>query len=340
MNLAHQIQKAESRIRPCIRETPLEYSHYLSAQTGAQVYLKLENVQHTGSFKFRGAMSKMLSLEKAHLAKGVVAASSGNHGMAVSYAAKLLETEATIFVASDASPAKVERIRQLGGKVEVAGDNCVHAEQAARAKAGAGGLAYISPYNDLDVVAGQGTIGLELQKQLAQIDAVFVAVGGGGLIAGIGGYLKSAHPNVQITGCQPENSCVMYESIRAGRVIDYPEQPTLSDGTAGGIEQDAVTFALCRKYVDDYVLVSEPEIAAAMRLILEHENWLIEGAAGVAVAGFLRQRENFFGKNVVLLLCGRNIGLEKVREVLAICTTWSPFAFLIAHSHFSYQLVW
>ncbi|MFQ5629469.1 MAG: threonine/serine dehydratase [bacterium] len=317
MNLAQQIQQADSRIKSYIRETPLEYSHYLSAKTGAQVYLKLENVQHTGSFKFRGAMSKMLSLSEAQRAKGVVAASSGNHGMAASYAAKLLDTAATIFVASDAAAAKIERIRQIGGEIELAGDNCVHAEKAARARAEADGLAYVSPYNDLDVIAGQGTIGLELHKQLPQVDAVLVAVGGGGLISGIGGYLKSVRQNIRIIGCQPENSRVMYESIRAGRVIDYPEQPTLSDGTAGGIEKNSVTLALCQQYVDGYVLVAEQEIAAAMRLILAHENWLVEGAAGVAVAGFLRKQENFSGKNVVLILCGRNIGLEKIRAILA-----------------------
>lgn len=316
MKLTQKIQQAESRIRPYIRETPLEYSHYLSVKSGAHVYLKLENVQHTGSFKFRGAMSKMLSLEKAQLAKGVVAASSGNHGMAVSYAAKLLGAQATIFVASEASQTKVERIRQMGGKIEVAGDNGIHAEIAARARAEQDGLAYISPYNDLQVVAGQGTIGLELHRQLAQIDAVFVSVGGGGLISGIAGYLKSVRQNIQIIGCQPENSRVMYESIRAGQVVDFPEQPTLSDGTAGGIERNAVTFELCRELVDEYVLVSEQEIAAAMKMLLAQENWLTEGAAGVALAGFLQQQESYREKNVVILICGRNIAIEKIVEIL------------------------
>lgn len=318
MDLVFKIQQTEASIRQYIRETPLEYSYALSAQTGASVYLKLENVQHTGSFKFRGAISKMLSLEKPKLAKGVVAASSGNHGMAVSYAAQLLNTKATIFIASDASKAKVERIRQMGGTIEMTGDNCIHAEKAARARAETDRLAYVSPYNDPQVVAGQGTIGVELHKQLAQIDAVFVSVGGGGLISGIGAFLKSVRPEVQVIGCQPANSRVMTESIRAGRIIDYPEQPTLSDGTAGGIEQDAVTFALCRELIDDYVLVSEQEIAEAMRLILSQENWLVEGAAGVALAGFLQQQKKYRDKNVIILICGRNIGLEKIREVLVV----------------------
>ena len=316
MNLLHEIGQAEVRISRFVRETPLERSYFLSAATGGNIYLKLENVQHTGSFKFRGAMSRMLSFSQTQRAKGVVAASSGNHGMAVSYAAKCLDVTATIYIASDASPFKVRRIRELGGRVEVVGDNCVQAEQAARAKADEDNLVYISPYNDLQVIGGQGTIGCELQKQLERIDAVFVSIGGGGLISGIAAYLKSANNNIRIIGCQPENSRVMYESVQAGKVIDFPEQPTLSDGTAGGIEKDAVTFSICRKLVDDYVLVTESEIFAATKLVLENDNWLIEGAAGVAVAGVLKRKRELKGKNVVCVICGKNIAPEKIKQII------------------------
>lgn len=316
-DFARQIEQAEQRIRVYIRETPLEYSHTLSAKSGTQVYFKLENVQHTGSFKFRGAINKMLALEASQRAKGVVAASSGNHGMAVAYAAKLLGCKAAIFVAKDASSAKVARIRQLGGHVEIVGDNCVLAEQAARSSAAQTGCAYVSPYNDSDVIAGQGSIGVELLRQTPMLDAVFVSIGGGGLIAGIGSYLKAQSPAIEVVGCQPENSRVMYESIRAGEIIDFPEQPTLSDGTAGGIEKDSVTYALCREVVDRYVLTPEHAIADAMRHMLAEENWLVEGAAGVAVAAFMQQQKHYRGKTVALLICGRNIAFDKIRAVFA-----------------------
>lgn len=316
MTLLHKILEAERRIRAHARETPLEASAVLQAATGCNVYYKLENLQHTGSFKFRGAISKMLALPRVQRDRGVIAASSGNHGMAVAYGAGLLHIEATIFVAADASPLKIERIRQLGGHVEFAGDNCVHAELAARTYARKNGQCYISPYNDEDVIAGQGTIGCELIKQLAEIDVVFVAVGGGGLISGIASYVKAVSPDIEVIGCQPQNSPVMQASIAAGRIVEIAEQPTLSDGTAGGIEKDAITFALCRKLVDDFVLISEPEIAAAVRRLLSDEGWLIEGAAGVAVAGFLQRAEHYRDKNVVIVLCGRNIAPETLKSIL------------------------
>jgi len=149
------------------------------------------------------------------------------------------------------------------------------------------------------------------------VDAVFIAVGGGGLISGMASYLKSVNPGVKVVGCWPENSRVMYECIKAGRVIEYPEQPTISDSTAGGVEQGAITVDLGRSLIDDFVLVSEGEILDAMRLILRHERWMVEGAAGVAVAALLKRKSVYAGKNVVPLLCGRNIAFEKMKTVFS-----------------------
>ncbi len=315
--LQDQIEAAHQRIREHIRETPLEFSQYLSAQFDANVYLKLENVQHTGSFKFRGALNKVLSLSEDELKNGVVTASSGNHGMAVALAAKMANVQAKVFVANIASKAKVERVRQLGAEIQTVGENGLEAELAARDYSGKTGVPFISPYNDPDVVAGQGTIGVELAKQLGQIDGLFISIGGGGLISGIAGYLKSVIPQVRVIGCQPENSRVMYESVKAGRILEFPEQDTLSDGTAGGIEQNAVTFPLCEELIDEFALVSEQEIASAMRVVAAHDNWIIEGAAGVAVAALLKNNVKWRGKNIVVLICGKNISFETLQRVIA-----------------------
>ena len=166
------------------------------------------------------------------------------------------------------------------------------------------------------MVAGQGTIAVELHRQVPELDAVFVAVGGGGLIGGIGSYLKSVSPRTQIVGCWPETSPVLYECLRAGRVIDVPEQPTLSESTAGGLEPDSVTLPLCQNIMDRGVLVSEAEIRAAIRLVLETEHWLIEGAAAVAVAAFRRDARRWDGKRVAIVLCGRNVSPEVLARVL------------------------
>src|SRR5512146_2831179 len=241
MDWKNEILAAEARIRPHVRETPLERSHYLSQTGGAEVYLKLEHLQHTGSFKLRGATNKLLSLTPGQLRRGVVAASTGNHGMAVSYAASKLEAKATIYMKQGAAPEKVELIQALGGVTVFHGENPVHAENKAREVSRQMGQVFISPYNDPQVIAGQGTLGVELERQWPQLDAVFVSVGGGGLISGMGGYLKAVSKSVRIVGCWPENSRVMYECMKAGRVIDFPEKETLSDSTAGGVEEGAIT---------------------------------------------------------------------------------------------------
>lgn len=316
--LIERIAHADARIRPIVRETPLDHSLFLSQQCGAQVFLKLENLQHTGSFKLRGAVNKLLSIDPAQRSLGVVAASSGNHGAAVAYAAHALHVPALIFTPETASPTKLAAMRHYGAEVQQVGDDSLVSELAARAFAESRGLAYISPYNDLDVVAGQGTIGAEIVRQLvgAPIDVLFASVGGGGLIGGVAASLKAHNPDLLVIGCQPQHSCVMAESVRAGRILDLPSLPTLSDGTAGGIEQDALTFDLCRRTVDDYAIVSEDEIAAAMRLVIESQHLLVEGAAGVAVAGLLQQAGRVAGKNVVVVLCGANISLTTLRSVL------------------------
>lgn len=316
MDWKHEILAAERRIRPHVLETPLERSHYLSQAGGAEVYLKLEHLQHTGSFKLRGATNKLLSLSPEQLSRGVIAASTGNHGMAVSYAASKLGARATIYMKEGTLPEKVELIRALGGATVFCGDNPVHAENKAREVARQNGQVFISPYNDAQVIAGQGTLGVELQRQLPRMDAVFISVGGGGLISGIASYLKAVNGRVKIVACWPENSRVMYECMKAGRVIEFPEKETLSDSTAGGVEEGAITLELCRSLIDDCVLVSEAGILASMKLVLEKERWAVEGAAALPVAAYLQEAKNYADKRVAILLCGRNIPFKKLRAVL------------------------
>jgi threonine dehydratase len=311
------ISAAERRIRAYVRETPVELAHGLSQRTGAAVYLKLENLQTTGSFKARGAIHKLLSLHADERARGVVAASSGNHGLAVAHGSQALGCKARVFVPRGASPAKVAAIRLRGAEVHEHGDDCLDAEVAARAAAAETGAAYISPYNDLDVIAGQGTVAVELTRQLRELDAVFVALGGGGLIAGIATYLKSRWPRLQAVACSPARSPAMHECLQRGRIVPVECLSTLSDGTAGGVEEGAVTFDLCRDVVDESLLCDEDAIRGAMKSFIGEEHMLLEGAAGVALAGFAQRADAYRGKRVCIVICGANIDTATLAGVLA-----------------------
>ena len=315
MDVYDEVLRAEKRIRPHIRQTILDPSPFLSELSGGTVHCKLENLQHTGSFKVRGAMNKLLSMSAAELAKGVVAASTGNHGMAVSWSLKRLEASGIVFVPENADRSKIGAIERAGATVRHFGTDAVETEVHARQYAVEHGMTYVPPYNDPTIVGGQGTTGFELGQQLEHIDAVFVSLGGGGLVSGIAGYLKSFNPGVRIFGCSPENSQVMIRSVEAGEILDLPSLPTLSDGTAGGVEAGSITFELCRKLVDEYVTVTEDEIGESLRLFMDTHHMLIEGAAAVAIASCLKIRESLAGSTVVIVICGANISTATLKEV-------------------------
>ena len=311
-NWAERIIAAHERIRHGVRETPVEPAPHLAPG----VFLKLEHLQRTGSFKVRGAANRISLLSPEQAAAGVIAASNGNHGLGVASASQAAGIAAEVYVSAQVSPSKARRIEALGARIRSVGNNPLDAELAARRAAQESRRIFISPYNDADVIAGQGTLAVELHRQLPNIDAVFIAVGGGGLIGGIGAYLKAVSPQTEIVGCWAKNSPVLYQCLQAGRIIEVAEQPTLSESTAGNLEPESVTLDLCRRVIDRSVLVSEAEILAAMRLLLETEHWLVEGAAALAVAAFLKEPGRYAGKTVAIVLCGRNVSPEVLRSLL------------------------
>ena len=310
------VNEAEVRIRPYIRQTYLEASPKYSQLSGAEVHFKCENLQHTGSFKARGAMNMLLSLSDKERERGIVTASTGNHGAAVAFSLQQVNAAGIVFVPEIAKAGKIEAIQELGAEVRYSGQDSAETEAFARAYAAKHNMAYIPPYNDPLVIGGQGTIGVELVRQLKKIDAVFVSLGGGGLIAGIAGYLKAIFPAVQVIGCSPENSQVMIQSVQAGRILDLPSLPTLSDGTAGGIEPDSITFPMCEELVDGYITVSEDQIVESLKQFMATHHMLIEGSAAVAIAAFMKKRDLYRGKNVVIILCGANIDLDTIKDIL------------------------
>ncbi len=317
MITAAAIKATRERIAAYINYTPVQYSPYLSQLADADVHFKLDCIQKTGSFKFRGAMSKLMSIPESERQGNAYAASTGNHGAAVSLGASLIGMNGKVIVPERTSQTKLEMIKMYGGTIEFSGTDCLESEARARELVKENGGTYVSPYNDEAVVCGQGTIGVELSEQLENIDTVIVAVGGGGMIGGIGTYLKSVNLNTEIIAASPKNSCVMYESLQAGKVLDIPSEPTLSDGTAGGVEEDSITFSICQDVIDHFVLLTEDEIAEGLRIGLMQHHIMMEGAAGTAIAAFLKEKDRFKGKKVVIVICGANISQDVLRQVLA-----------------------
>jgi threonine dehydratase len=318
-DLVKNIDAANQRIKAVaggVVETPLDESGVFGERSGTRFLLKGEHLQRTGSFKMRGALNKVLCLSDEQRARGIITASSGNHGLATTQAAQVAGLDVTIYLPESVSPLKLSNMQRLGANTVLVQGNGVVAEVAGRAAAEREGKVFVSPYSDLDVIAGQGTVGLEMLQQCADLAAVYVCIGGGGLISGIGSYLKAMQPQADIIGCSPENAPAMYLCLQKGEIHDTAETPTLSDGSAGGIEPGAITFPLCQQVIDRHVLVSEAEIAAALRDMAAVERFIIEGAAGVALAAALKTAGDYQGRSIGVVICGRNITLESFRSVL------------------------
>lgn len=321
-----EVPRVCERLRPHIRQTPLIHSAALSAECGARVWLKVESEQHSGTCKARSALNHVLSLDEDTLARGVVAASTGNHGLGLAWALSRTRFRGTVFLPETAANHKARRLQAEGMEVVRHGSDLIEAEARAREYAAANGRAYIPAYNNPWSILGQATMAEEVRQQLAaqtgrRADAVLVAVGGGGLISGVAGYLKAIGEAVSVIGCSPRNSAVLHASIQAGRIVDEPSLPTLSDATAGGVEPGSITFDLARSLSDGFILVDEVEIARALLDLQRLHGILVEGAAAVVLAALRREPERFAGGDVVLLLCGGNIGddmLDRARKLVGI----------------------
>jgi threonine dehydratase len=312
------IYRARQAIAPWVRRTPLIRSAALSERLGCNVQLKLETLQETGAFKLRGAFNRLLHLSEAERERGVIAVSTGNHARAVAHAAGALGVPAVVCMSSLVPDNKVAAVRATGAEVRIAGRDQDEAEQVARQLAEARGLVFVSPFDDPHVIAGQGTIGLELLEDLPALDSVLVPLSGGGLIGGIALALKSADRSIRVIGVSMERGPAMVRSLEAGRPVAVEEEPSLADSLGGGIGLDnRYTFALVRDLVDETVLVSEAEIAAAMAHCYWQEQQIVEGAAAVGVAALLAGKVKAPGANLVVLLSGRNVDMRRFGDIVA-----------------------
>ena len=316
MKIALDIPGAFDRIRSDIVRTPLEYSPAISRLTGARVFVKWECDQKTGSFKWRGALNRIRGMSAVEKRAGLLAASTGNHGLGVARAAALEGTTATLYLPRTAAPAKIEKLRKTGVAIEFHGASCEQAEAAARKAAAPSGRTYVSPYNDPEVISGQGTIGLEILEDCPEATDVFVPVGGGGLIAGIGTWIKSRSPKVRIVGVEPYASAFMRASLGAGRLVSIEEGRTLADAVAGGIEPGSITFPLGRECIDEIVLTGEDGLKDALVLLHRLHGRVVEGAGALPLAALRKSAPRFRGRTVVLVVSGGNIDPFRFRKIV------------------------
>ncbi len=317
LNVPQLVLEAHERCQDHLSPTPLEHSLYLSNLIEGDVWLKLDSMQRTSSFKFRGALNKILTLTEEELEQGVVTASTGNYALAVAEAVRIRNHRATIYVAKDLDSSRLELLRAHGLDLVIFGEGAWDAEKEARRVAEEEGRIYVSPYNDPMVVGGQGTCGYEISEQLPDLDAAVFACGAGGLVSGSAGWLKSRNPEVEVFGVSPENSPVMYESVRMGKMIEMETFRTLADTCGGCVDLDSITLDLCRRHVDEIFLLTETEIESSIRLLFEQHRLVVEGSAALAVGVLLKYRERFKGKKVVAVVCGRNIDLEVFKRIIA-----------------------
>jgi threonine dehydratase len=314
------VNAARALLRGIALHTPLEPSRELAEQAGAaEVRLKREDVQPTGAFKTRGAHNKVGLTAQSRPEAALVTASSGNHGIAVATAAARHDMRLTVLVGRSISPAKLERLRALETRritIELFGNDTDEAEAEARRRDDAGHAIYIPPYNDPEVVAGQATVGVEILEDWPDVDTMVVPIGGGGLIGGIGLWVKAVKPGLRLIGVQPSASPPMYAHFETGSTDPMPIAPTLADGVAGNIERTSITWRLCRQLVDEVVLVEEEEIADAMRWALEVPHILLEGSAVLGIAALRAGRLDVAERHVAVVLTGRNVGPETLHAIV------------------------
>lgn len=309
------VEAARQRLSQAIYTSPCAYSETLSRLTGCRTFVKLENLQMTGSFKERGAANKLLTLAPAERARGVVAASAGNHGLAVAFHGQRLRIPAVIVMPEWAPLVKVTSARYHEAEVVLAGDNYDEAYAEARRIEAERGLVFVHPFDDPAVIAGQATLGLECVEQCPEVDAVVVPVGGGGLLAGVALAVKTTSPRVRVIGVQAREIAAMQAALAAGRRVRLPAAATIADGIAVR-EVGELTFELARRYADAVVTVDEEEIANAILLLLEIEKTVVEGAGATTLAALVNRKVALEGRTVVLVLSGGNIDVNVIARII------------------------
>lgn len=310
------IQDARKAIAPFINYTPLVQSQFLTTFCGCPLFLKLENLQTTRSFKPRGVFNMLLHLSVEEQNKGIVTASAGNHGQAVAFAAQKLGYHARVVVPRTTPKVKIDGIKKYGADLVLFGENYDEAERKAKDLARKDDCAYISPYNDERIIAGHGTIGLEILEALPDVDVVMVPLGGGGLISGICIAMKSIRSNVKVIGVQSKSSPVMYESLKAGKIVAVQKTvKSVAEGLSGNV--GPITFGIVQKCVDCMVLVEEETLRNAVYLLWTHDKQLVEGSGAAAVAPVIENKLFFKGKRVVSVVTGGNIDSHLFQSILA-----------------------
>jgi len=315
-----EIKIARETIRPFIKRTTLKYSNFLSSLCKGTVYLKLENTQLGHSFKIRGALNKILHLTPEEKQKGIIICSSGNHGLATAIAAEKMDIAAKIVIPETTPRKKVDKINKYNVNLVLYGDYD-KAEQRALELAHKEGKTYISPYNDPDIIAGQGTIGLEILEEFPEVEKVLVPIGGGGLISGIATAIKCKNRSIEVIGVQSEASPVMYKSLKAGKILKSEElkiQDSIADGLSGGIEEGSITFRITQKNANKVILVKEESIKKAIRLLWEKDNQVVEGAGAVGPAVVIENKEQFKNKKTVIIISGGNIDNKLFDEITKV----------------------
>lgn len=311
------ILRARKRIAPFVRRTPLIRSIWLSDLAGADVFLKIESLQLSHSFKSRGAFNAVIARrERGAGDTQLVTASAGNHGRALAAAAETFGLPLIVFTPTDAPQTKLAAIRRHNADLRAVGRDYDDAERQAKAYAAESGAAFISPYNDADVVAGAGTVALEIFEDLSGIDALVIPIGGGGLISGMATVAKAIAPACTTVGVEAEASCAFQTSVRAGRLVEIVPGPTLADGLGGNPDPETITFAFIRRLVDRIVTVGEPDLAGAIVGLVESEHLVAEGAGAAATAALVGRRIDITGKRVVVLLSGGNIDRGRLAMLL------------------------
>lgn len=346
IDFKEEILRAFNRIKDCTMRTPIIKCNYLSRSLSTNIFIKFENNQISGSFKLRGAANKLLVLKEKGINE-IVTASSGNHGLAISYICKLLNIKGNIFVPSSCDSSKKQKILNYGGdnislKI-IESKNSGEAEKIAIKFSKDNNIPYISPYNDIDIICGQGTIGYEISENINLhtdsvsisnkkiiFDEILVSAGGGGLISGISSFILNNKDceNTKIIGVQPKNSAVLFHSLEAGRVLDpedneVTDEETISDGTAGGIDKDTITFELCKNNVCEWELIEEDEIKYDLKEFIKNEQQIIEGSSAITISAVKKRILNKYinerdlsNKNFLLVFCGRNISLDKLKKII------------------------